>query len=163
MKKTERIINKEIVIGLLILLCSILPYIHDAIPKEKTFPGYSSLRVFLYVTMINFFGLIGWLIAYFESKGKRYRFIMIIPVINILYQLFVYIFNLKKTSFNDLNLKIILTFIVSFFVFAFYFKRKIKQKNKKLKTKNRSRVSDDDISNKNQPNEEKEYLRTQIY
>ncbi len=126
-KKLKTMIYKDIFIGVLILLCSILPYIHDAIPREKTFPGYSSLRVFLYVTLINVFGLIGWLIAYFESKGKRYRFIMIVPIMNILYQLFVYIFNLKKTSFNDLNLKFIITILIAFLVLIFYFSRKIKK------------------------------------
>ncbi len=121
--------SKEFVIGALILICSLLPYIHDAIPRETQagISGYSSLRVFLYITLINVFGLVGWLIAYFEAKGKRYRFVMIVPIMNIVYQLFIYILNLKKTSFNDLNLKFLITFIVSVMVFIFYFMRKFKQ------------------------------------
>jgi hypothetical protein len=122
--------SKEFVIGAFILICSLLPYIHDAIPRETQagISGYSSLRVFLYITLINVFGLIGWLMAYFEAKGKRYRFVMIIPIINIAYQLFIYILSLKKTSFNDLNLKFLITFIVSVLVFLFYFMRKFKSK-----------------------------------
>ncbi len=129
--KSTTTTSKEFLIGALILICSVLPYIHDAIPRETQsgISGYSSLRVFLYITLINVFGMIGWLIAYSEAKGKRYRFVMIVPIINIMYQLFIYILNLKKTSFNDLNLKFLITFIISLLVFLFYFLRKIK-KNK---------------------------------
>lgn len=128
--KSTTTISKDIIIGGLILLCSVLPYIHDAVPRETEsgISGYSSLRVFLYITLINVFGLVGWLIAYMEAKGKRYRFVIIIPIINIAYQLFIYILNLKKTSFNDLNLKFLITFVISVLVFVFYFTRKLKQK-----------------------------------
>jgi hypothetical protein len=130
-KNSKRAIYRDFLIGGLILLSSILPYIHDAIPKGMSagISGYSSLRVFLFVVLINLFGLIGWVIAYFEARGKRYRFVIIVPIINITYQVFIYILNLKKTSFNDLNLKFIITFTVSLLVFLFYFLRKIK-KNK---------------------------------
>ena len=106
-----------------------MPYIHDIIPRntQAGISGYSSLRVFLYVLLINLFGLIGWIVAYYEAKEKRYRFVMIVPIINITYQVFIYIMNLKKTSFNDLNLKFLITFVASVLIFLFYFLRKVKK------------------------------------
>ncbi len=133
-KNSKRTIYRDFLIGGLILLSSILPYIHDAIPRGvgEGISGYSSLRVLLFVVLINLFGLIGWVIAYFEARGKRYRFVMIVPIINITYQVFIYVLNLKKTSFNDLNLKFLITFMVSSLVFLFYFLRKIKKKNQEI-------------------------------
>ncbi len=132
--KYKKEIFKEFVIGGLILLCSILPYIHDIVPKgiPSKISGYSSLRVFLYVVLVNLFGLIGWLIAYFEAKGKRYRFVIIVPIINVLYQLCIYILNLKKTSFNDINLKFLITLSACILIFLFYFLRKFKKNTEKI-------------------------------
>jgi hypothetical protein len=91
-----------------------MPYIHDAIPTGIEYPGYSSLRVFLYVLFINIFGLAGWIVAWVNAKKKNYRFVIALPVISTTYQIIVHICNLKSTSFNDLNVK----FIVSFTSFA---------------------------------------------
>lgn len=127
--KTET--YKSLLLGLVIIASAFLPFIHDLIPKGVSFPGYSSLRTFLYVVFLNLFGFIGWLLYLSKSKGDLHRFTILVPVSMVAYQLVVYIVNLKQTAFNEINLKIIITFVLILAVVIIYFKNKLKQANKK--------------------------------
>jgi uncharacterized membrane protein len=115
--------------SVLILAASLMPYIHDLFPKGVDFPGYSSSRVFLYIVLINVFGLIGWLLFFIHAKGRSYRFIIILPVLTTTYQICLHILNLKETSFNELNLKFILTFFIFVFLVGWYYIAKLKLKD----------------------------------
>lgn len=117
---------KTTIYSVLILLASTMPYIHDLFPRGVDFPGYSSSRVFLYIVLINLFGLIGWLVAYAHAKGKSYRFIMWLPILTTTYQIFIHILNLKSSSFNEINLKMILTFVGFTLLVIWYFVQKSK-------------------------------------
>lgn len=101
-----------------------MPYIHDLFPKGVDFPGYSSSRVFLYIVLINLFGLIGWILFYVHAQGKSYRFIIWLPILTTTYQIIVHILNLKSTSFNEINLKFILTFTAFTLLVIWYFAKK---------------------------------------
>jgi hypothetical protein len=125
-KKTKL---KTAIYSVLILVASLMPYIHDLFPKGVDFPGYSSSRVFLYIVLINTFGLIGWLLFFIHAKGRSYRFIIILPVLTTTYQICLHILNLKETSFNELNLKFILTFFIFVFLVGWYYIAKTKLKD----------------------------------
>jgi hypothetical protein len=127
-RKSKKTTYKSLGIGVLIIILSTLPYIHDLIPKGIEYPGYSSLRVFLYLILTNIFGLIGWLLAYHLARGRSYRFTMIIPIMTQTYQIFIYMLNLKSTSFNEIDLKFYITFGLSLLVCIWYFKRKLQTK-----------------------------------
>jgi hypothetical protein len=120
---------KTAIFSVLILAASLMPYIHDLFPKGVDFPGYSSSRVFLYIVLINTFGLIGWLLFFIHAKGRSYRFIIILPVLTTTYQICLHILNLKETSFNELNLKFILTFFIFVFLVGWYYIAKAKLKD----------------------------------
>lgn len=125
-KKFKRGIFKSLILGLVIIASAFLPFIHDLIPRGVSYPGYSGLRPFLYVVFINLFGFIGWLLYLIKSKGDLHRFTILVPVSMVAYQLVVYILNLKQTAFNEINLKLIITFILILGVVIIYYRNKIK-------------------------------------
>ncbi len=128
-KNSKKTIYKSFIFAFAIVLCAFLPFIHDLVPRGIDYPGYSSLRTFLYVALENLFGLIGWSLFLWQSKGKMYRFAILVPVLMTFYQLIIYIVNLKKTSFNDVNIKLVITFVVIIIIVVIYFKQKLKKKN----------------------------------
>lgn len=112
--------------SILILIAATLPYIHDVLPKHLEFPGFSSMRVAIFVIGTEIFALIGWILAFVHAKGKEYRFVMALPIITVTYELIVKILNLKSTSFNELNLKYIITFSAFTLLVIWYFINKNK-------------------------------------
>lgn len=126
-KKLKKETSRSLIIALVIIASAFLPYIHDLIPRGVSYPGYSGLRPFLYIVFINLFGLIGWTLFLMKSKKELYRFVILVPVSLVTYQLIVYILNLKKTSFNDVNIKLAITFLLTLVVTIVYFKNKLKK------------------------------------
>lgn len=124
-KNSKKEIFKSLILGLVIIASAFLPFAHDLIPKGVSFPGYSGLRPFLFVVFLNLFGLIGWVLYLFKSRGDLHRFTILVPVSMVVYQLIVYIINLKQTAFNEVNIKLIVTFILILCVVVIYFRNKI--------------------------------------
>lgn len=120
---------KNAIIAIFIILIATLPFLHDTISRELTFPasGYKALRVFVYVVLTNLFGLVGFLGWFIEAKGKQYRFALLVPILMNTYQLLIYILNMKKTSFNDFDFKIYITIAVALTVTLNYFYLKLKK------------------------------------
>ncbi len=113
-------------VAILIVLVSSLPYLHDQAPRGGgEFYGFSSLRVFLYLVFTNLFAHLGWLIAFFIAKGKPYRFALLVPVTLSLYVLIVNILNLKATSFHDLTTRYIIIMVIILGLVLNYFKNRI--------------------------------------
>lgn len=121
---------KNGIISVFIILLSTLPYLHDTVSRELSFPasGYKALRVFVYVVLTNIFGLIGFIGWFIEAKGKQYRFALLVPILMNTYQLLIYILDMKKSSFNDFDFKIYITIAVTLTVTLNYFYLKTKRK-----------------------------------
>jgi hypothetical protein len=121
---------KDAIVAVFIILLSTLPYLHDIVSRDLSFPasGYKSLRVFLYVVLTNIFGIIGFIGWFVEAKEKQYRFALLVPILMNTYQLLIYIFDMKKSSFNDFDFKIHVTIAVTLVVTLNYFYLKLKNK-----------------------------------
>lgn len=121
---TFKVSFKELGIALLIIAFATFPYLHDILPlsKSETFHGFSSMRVFSFMLLINVYSHLGWLIAFFLAKGKSYRFALLVPIGLSAYQISIILFNLKKTELNSINIKFILFITLSLFVVIHYFK-----------------------------------------
>jgi len=107
---------------MLIVIAAFLPYIHDAIPKGlKGYFGFSSFRVMVWTISIFIFGITGWFYAFVNAKGRLYRFALLVPIFMATYQLLIYIFDARKSEFNTLNAKLIVTFVLIAIVLLNYF------------------------------------------
>jgi len=67
---------------------------------------------------------VSWFVA---AKGKLYRFATILPVFTAMYQLAIYVLVLIKSSYNDIKLKLWLSFIGTIALIVFYFVKNEKE------------------------------------
>jgi len=127
--KSTTMTYKNAFIAVFIILLSTLPYLHDTIPRELSFPasGYKALRVFVYIVLTNLFGLIGFIGWFIAAKGKQYRFALLVPILMNTYQLLIYVLNMKKSTFNDFDFKIYITIAITFVITINYFYLKLKK------------------------------------
>ncbi len=124
MKKTnqkKRIYN--LLIAILIVLISFLPYIHDFtfFNEKDGFSGYSSLRMGLFFVSMYVVAISGWIFAFINSKGKQYRFVMLAPLIMLVFQLFINILNNRKHAVNGVSVKVLVNFGIVFLIILLYF------------------------------------------
>ncbi len=114
------------IVALVIAGISFLPYLHDfeIFKGQEGFSGFSSLRVGIWVISLFIIAICGWAFAFLGHKGKQYRFVMLAPIIMLIFQLMIYVLDSRKTFVNDLNLKVILNFIVLGIIIIIYFKLK---------------------------------------
>ena len=117
-----------------IIFLSSLPYIHDVITirgeglkgwvpdwglaellrdKNGKILGFSSYRVFIYTLALHVFAHIGWAGWFLDAKGKLYRPFLLLPVILSLYQIAIILFNSRETAFNQPNIKIVISIVIS--------------------------------------------------
>lgn len=115
-----------------IVITTLLIYVHDLIPKGVGSVGKSSLRVYLYTVNSELRFLAVWFLVYFLAKGKQWRFVVWLPLLMTTYQLFIRLFSLQKTSYNDFNIKLVLSLIVFIALIVFYFYKKRKEVSNEL-------------------------------
>ncbi len=140
--KSRKKILENLFKAVAIILLSSLPYIHDVITikgeglntwvpdfgirdlltdaKGKTL-GFSSYRVFIYTLFIHVFAHIGWAGWFFDAKGKLYRPFLLIPVALSFYQIGIIVSNSRSTSFNEPNVKISITILLSILLAVNFF------------------------------------------
>lgn len=159
-KKSRIKILENFLIAVAIIGLSSLPYIHDIITisgeglkgwvpdwglqsfltdSEGYVLGFSSYRVFIYTLLLHLFAHIGYTGWFFEASGKLYRPFILVPVILSMYQIGIILFNWRSSAFNQPNIKIIITIVLSLFLaYNFYFNNKeiIKNHFNKAKLKN---------------------------
>lgn len=111
---------------LFILGLALLIYVHDAFPKNIGKIGLSSVRVYFYTVLAEIRFLAALFFIYLLAKGKQWRFFLWLPIIMTTYQAVIRIFALQKTGYNEFNLKLILTIILSIALAVFYFSQKRK-------------------------------------
>jgi len=161
-KKSKTKILDNFLKAMAIITLSSLPYIHDVITvsgeglkdwvpdfglqdlltdSEGYTLGFSSYRVFVYTLLLHLFAHIGWVGWFFEAKGKLYRPFLLVPVALSLYQIGIILFNSRATTFNEPNVKIIITLIISFLLAINFFLN-----NKQLFTKHYKQTKKDQIN-----------------
>lgn len=114
---------KELGVAMVIIAIATFPYLHDVLPlSEEPFHGFSTMRVFGYMLLMNLFAHFGWLTAFFIAKGKSYRFAFLVPVCLSAYQIFIILFDLRDSELNTINTKFILFITLSLFVVINYFR-----------------------------------------
>ncbi|MDE3744082.1 hypothetical protein [Maribacter polysaccharolyticus] len=122
---------------------SSLPYLHEAITYEGGLRswvpvlgiegfltdgqgkvlGFSTYRMFLYTLLIFVFSELGWAVWLYVSKHKTYYLALFVPVLMGAYQILLLLLNLRKTTANSAETKLLLVMGLSLF-FGFLFLRK---------------------------------------
>ena len=127
--------SKQETFSILIVLISTLPYIHDLIDVgvKEGFLGFSDFRVFLFILLNHVFALFGWMLAFYLAKGRSWRFVLMIPLFSVSYEIILKILNLRSTSLNDLDVKFTLLIILSLIIIVWYFRKKTTYKNEPKK------------------------------
>lgn len=124
-KKSEKL-TSSFIIAIIILLVSFLPYVHDLniFRDVAGFSGFSSLRIGIWVVSIFTFGLVGWILAFFNSKNKSYRFMMLAPIFMGALQLLIYVLDFRNNTINEFNIKVLINFLILLLIILTYFKFK---------------------------------------
>jgi len=130
--KLKKGIFKDFLVAIGIMVISFLPYIHDfdLFKGMEGFSGFSSLRVALWACSLFVVALSGWIVAFINSKGKRYRFMMLAPIFMLAFQLGIYLFDARKTVSNEFSVKTILNFVLCAILLVVYFYGLQKKKEK---------------------------------
>jgi len=110
-----------------IVVTTLLIYLHDLIPKGSGKIGKSSLRVYFYTVNSELRFLLVWFLVYALAKGKVWRFVVWLPILMTTYQLLIRIFSLQSTSYNDFNLKFVISLLLFIALIIFYFYKKRKE------------------------------------
>lgn len=145
--KKYRITRKRIGTILLIFFVALLPFYHEILTvragglrswmpdfgianiltdKNGYVRGLGSYRILVYFLCIHVFSHIGWICWFFDSRGKRYRAFLLVPVALSLYQVIVILMSWQKTEFNNPDFKIYTTLIISILLaINFYYNNKV--------------------------------------
>lgn len=114
----------------LIVLSAFIPLVHDLIPKNvEGFFGFSSARVMTYWLLMLAYGILPWLMVIFRTKKIALKRIYMLISLGPFYQMLIYIFDIRKTIFNDHEYKI-LVYLVLMILVLFTFKNKNESKIK---------------------------------
>lgn len=130
-KKKSQTTTYSIIISVLIGLVSFLPYLHDFdfFKGRQGFSGFGSLRVGIWVISLFIIAISGWVVAFVNSRHKKYRFSILAPIGMLVFQMFVYILDSRKSFVNDFNVKVLLNFAVLIIIGFLYFKFKNVESN----------------------------------
>jgi peptidoglycan/LPS O-acetylase OafA/YrhL len=111
---------------LVVCVISVLPYLHDLnlFKGKKGFSGFSSLRIAIWVISLFVVAISGWLVAFVKSKGSLYRFVFLVPLVMLVYQLLIYVLDARQSSVNTFNIKILLNIGVVIGLALVYFAKK---------------------------------------
>lgn len=113
--KSRKGIFKPLIESLVILGVSVLPYMHDfeGFRGVDGFSGFSSLRIGLFITLMFIVALSGWIVAFVNSRGKKYRFAILAPIFMLTFQLCIYLFDSRQHEINDFNWKVLVNLAIA--------------------------------------------------
>ena len=116
----------NVLIAVAICVISVLPYLHDLeyFKGKKGFSGFSSLRIAVWCVSLFIVAISGWVFALIKSKGCSYRFLFLVPITMLMYQLTLYVLNARKHVINNFDVKIIINIAIVLLIALFYFNRK---------------------------------------
>lgn len=125
-----QVFNKDTVrnrlISFLIIFYAGFTFYHDFLPRGVSgYFGFNSIRVMAFQLLIQFLILLGWVRLFRLTKGKQFRFALLVPISSMLYQFIVFFFNAKETSYNEVSVKLLILTGVLVLVSISYFKSKI--------------------------------------
>lgn len=128
-ERSKTTIFKDFLKAVGIFSVSFLVYVHDfdLFKGMEGFSGFSSLRVGMFIVGLMVFAIVPWIGWFISSKGKRYSFVMLVPIFMISYQLAVYLFDQRDHTTNDFNFKVLVQFGFVFILIALYFIGKSKK------------------------------------
>lgn len=128
-KTKSKTLTYSAVITLLIFTASFLPYLHDLKYFEGLdgFSGFSSFRTGIWVVCLFVWGVSGWITSFINSKGKTYRFALLVPIVMGLYQLIIYVLDSRELSVNDYSIKVGVNFFFIVLISSVYFYHKKKR------------------------------------
>lgn len=114
-----------------IVMLSFLPYLHDfdLFKEMKGFSGFSSLRVGLWAVALYVLALSGWVLAFLNSRGKRYRFVILAPIFMLAFQLAIYVLDARSSTSNEFTNKVLLNFVLCMVLVGVYFYQLRKKRN----------------------------------
>lgn len=151
-KSLTRILNFSYAVAIISLLSS-LPYLNDILTYDdgalkswvpnlgiRDFLAdengkilkYSSYRSSLFYVFFNLFIFFGWLGWYKLKTFKPYRKAILIPLLSISYQLIIILSSARASWFNQPEVKVIGTLVVTLVLAYLYFPKKNKKTTKKL-------------------------------
>ncbi len=128
-KKSGLNLNKFL-IWLILLLMATLPFCHDVITdragtlrswvpdfgigtmltdSEGLVRGLGNYRILVYLFCIHLFSHLGWIGWFMDSRGKRYRPFLLVPVTLSLYQVIVITMSWRETELNSPSVKLYIT------------------------------------------------------
>ena len=144
---------KKSIIWLLLLLMATLPFYHDIITdragslrnwvpsfgieamltdSKGLVRGLGNYRILVYLFCIYLFSHLGWIGWFMDSRGKRYRPFLLVPVILSLYQVIVITMSWRETEFNSPSIKLYITIGLSIILaINFYYNNKYAPKTEK--------------------------------
>ncbi len=118
---------KPLFYALVILVITIFTYTASLVPYDiEGYFGFSSLRVTLNQISFLLFAFLASCRLFYVEKGKAYRFVYLVPITVLGYDLVVNVLNARKTFFNEFTPKLGLTFLVLLLVTLYYFYKKAK-------------------------------------
>lgn len=147
----SKIVIKTLGFALLFSIIAMLPFIHDVIinkafvtrawvpnfgieawlydSETQLVHGYSSYKTLVYFVLLHVFATIGWMgWAVDAKKGKPYRFFLLVPACMTFYTTLIILLDFRRTSYNEVNTKIIFIIVVNFLLMVFYLYRYFKNK-----------------------------------
>ncbi len=144
--KKNGISVRKIISWLLLTLMATLPFYHDIITEigvglrnwvpnfgieamltddEGYVRGLRSYRILIYLFCINLFSHLGWIGWFMDSRGRRYRPFLLVPVALSLYQVIVMAMSWQETEFNSPSIKLYITIGLSIILaINFYYNNK---------------------------------------
>lgn len=90
--------------------------------------GFSSLRVTVNQLSFYIFAFLASLRLFYVEKGKLYRFVYLVPITTLGYELAVNLLDARKTVFNEFTPKFALTIFIVVFIVLYYFLKKNDEK-----------------------------------
>jgi len=87
----------------------------------KGFSGFSSFRVGIYFVCLFVVAISGWGLAFLNSKNKQYRFVILAPIFMLSFQLCIYLLDVRQSSVNQFNFKVLVNLIVAGLLVGLYF------------------------------------------